>query len=81
MMQAPNLSGSRKLCKAASWQTGELGKVDEGGGGTIAQYAANLGIDVLDCGVAVLSMHSPFEITSKIDIYMTYNAYRVFCSI
>jgi aspartyl aminopeptidase len=63
------------------WQTGELGKVDEGGGGTIAQYAANLGIDVLDCGVAVLSMHSPFEITSKIDIYMTYNAYRVFCSI
>lgn len=63
------------------WQTGELGKVDEGGGGTIAQYAANLGIDVIDCGVAVLSMHSPFEITSKIDIYMTYNAYRVFCSI
>ncbi len=63
------------------WQTGELGKVDEGGGGTIAQYAANLGIDVLDCGIAVLSMHSPFEITSKIDIYMTYNAYKVFCRI
>ena len=63
------------------WQTGELGKVDEGGGGTIAQYAANLGIDVLDCGIAVLSMHSPFEITSKIDIYITYNAYKVFCSI
>ena len=61
------------------WQTGELGKVDEGGGGTIAQFAANLGIDVLDCGIAVLSMHSPFEITSKIDIYMTYNAYKVFC--
>jgi len=60
------------------WQTGELGKVDEGGGGTIAQYAANLGIDVLDCGVAMLSMHSPFEITSKIDIYVTYNAYKVF---
>lgn len=63
------------------WQTGELGKVDEGGGGTIAQYAANLGIDVLDCGVAVLSMHSPFEITSKIDVYMTYNAYKVFFGI
>jgi aspartyl aminopeptidase len=60
------------------WQTGELGKVDEGGGGTIAQYAANLGIDVIDCGVAVLSMHSPFEVTSKIDIYTLYNAYKVF---
>lgn len=60
------------------WQSGELGKVDEGGGGTIAQYAANLGIDVLDCGIAVLSMHSPFEITSKMDIYTTYNAYMVF---
>jgi len=60
------------------WQTGELGKVDEGGGGTIAQYAANLGIDVIDCGIAVLSMHSPFEITSKIDIYMSYDAYKVF---
>ena len=64
-----------------SWQTGELGKVDEGGGGTIAQYAANLGIDVLDCGIAVLSMHSPFEITSKVDIYTTYKAYKVFCDI
>lgn len=60
------------------WQTGELGKVDQGGGGTIAQYAANLGMDVLDCGVAVLSMHSPFEITSKIDIYMMHKAYKVF---
>ena len=64
-----------------SWQTGELGKVDEGGGGTIAQYAANLGIDVLDCGIAVLSMHSPFEITSKVDIYTTYKAYKIFCDI
>jgi aspartyl aminopeptidase len=64
-----------------TWQSGELGKVDEGGGGTIAQYAANLGIDVLDCGIAVLSMHSPFEITSKVDIYTTYNAYKVFCNL
>lgn len=62
------------------WQTGELGKVDEGGGGTIAQYTANLGIDVLDCGIPVLSMHSPFEITSKVDIYTTYKAYKVFCN-
>lgn len=60
------------------WQTGELGKVDQGGGGTIAQYIANLGVEVIDCGVAILSMHSPFEITSKIDIYVTYNAYKVF---
>jgi len=60
------------------WQAGELGKVDQGGGGTIAQYVAKLGAEVLDCGVAVLSMHSPFEITSKADIYMTYLAYKVF---
>lgn len=62
------------------WQTGELGKVDKGGGGTIAMYAANLGMDVLDCGVPVLSMHSPFEITSKMDIYTSYKAYKVFYS-
>ncbi|HHW49733.1 MAG TPA: aminopeptidase [Clostridiaceae bacterium] len=60
------------------WQTGELGKVDQGGGGTIAQYVANLGVEVIDCGVPVLSMHSPFEVTSKIDIYNTYKAYKVF---
>lgn len=60
------------------WQTGELGKVDQGGGGTIAVYAANMGMEVLDCGVAILSMHSPFEITSKMDIYAIYNAYKVF---
>ncbi len=60
------------------WQSGELGKVDQGGGGTIAQYMANLGIEVIDCGVAILSMHSPFEITSKIDIYINYKANMVF---
>jgi len=60
------------------WQSGELGKVDKGGGGTIALYAANLGIDVLDCGVPVLSMHSPFEVISKIDLYMTYKGYIAF---
>ena len=60
------------------WQFGESGKVDKGGGGTIALYAANLGMDVLDCGVPVLSMHSPFEIISKIDLYTTYRAYIAF---
>ena len=60
------------------WQTGELGKVDAGGGGTIAKYLANLGMEVIDCGVPVLSMHSPFEIISKIDLYFTYLAYRAF---
>ncbi|MCL2441123.1 MAG: aminopeptidase [Treponema sp.] len=60
------------------WQSGELGKVDKGGGGTIALYAANLGMDVLDCGVPVLSMHSPFEIISKIDLYITYKGYTAF---
>ncbi|MDR0909912.1 MAG: aminopeptidase [Spirochaetaceae bacterium] len=60
------------------WQFGDLGKVDKGGGGTIALYAAKLGIEVLDCGIAVLSMHSPFEIISKIDLYNTYRAYLAF---
>jgi len=60
------------------WQFGELGKVDKGGGGTIALYAANLGMDVLDCGIPVLSMHSPFEVISKIDLYTTYKGYIAF---
>ena len=60
------------------WQTGEIGKVDLGGGGTIAQYMANLGIEVLDCGVPILSMHAPFEVSSKIDVYMLYKAYKSF---
>lgn len=61
-----------------AWQIGELGKVDQGGGGTIAYYLADQGLDVIDCGVAVLSMHAPFEITSKADVYMAYRAYNVF---
>lgn len=60
------------------WQSAELGKVDAGGGGTIAQYVANLDVDVLDCGVALLSMHAPFEIASKLDVYMAYRAYGAF---
>ena len=54
------------------WQQGELGKVDIGGGGTVAKYLSNLGIDVIDLGVPVLSMHSPCEIVAKLDVYMTY---------
>jgi aspartyl aminopeptidase len=61
-----------------AWQTGELGKVDAGGGGTIAKFMANLGMEVLDCGLPVLSMHSPFEITSKIDLYHTFLAFKAF---
>ena len=56
------------------WQTGELGKVDAGGGGTVAMYVANLGVDVIDLGVPVLSMHAPYETTSKLDVYMCYRA-------
>lgn len=60
------------------WQTCELGKIDQGGGGTIAMYVANMNMDVIDCGVPVLSMHSPFEVTSKGDIFMAYKAYKAF---
>ncbi len=60
------------------WQMAELGKVDHGGGGTIAQYVANLDVEVLDCGTALLSMHAPVELASKFDIYMTYQAYKAF---
>ena len=64
----------RKMLNDAGvvWQTGELGKVDIGGGGTVAKYIANLGVDVVDLGVPVLSMHSPYEVVSKFDVYMTY---------
>ena len=60
------------------WQIGELGKVDAGGGGTVAMYVANLDIDTIDLGVPVLSMHAPFEIVSKLDVYMAYKAFKVF---
>ena len=60
------------------WQTCELGKVDAGGGGTVAMYLAALDIDVIDIGVPVLSMHSPFELTSKLDVYMTHKAIEAF---
>ena len=60
------------------YQIGELGKVDIGGGGTIAYILANKGVDVIDCGVPVLSMHAPYEVTSKFDIYEAYRAYSAF---
>lgn len=60
------------------WQTGELGKVDAGGGGTVAGYVANLDVDVVDLGVPVLCMHAPFEVISKLDLYMTYKAMEAF---
>jgi aspartyl aminopeptidase len=60
------------------WQHGGFGKVDQGGGGTIAVYVANLGVEVLDCGIPVLSMHAPFEVISKMDLYMTLKAYLAF---
>jgi aspartyl aminopeptidase len=60
------------------WQAAELGKIDEGGGGTIAKFLAAYGMDIVDCGPALLSMHSPFEIASKADIYMTYKAFHSF---
>ena len=60
------------------WQAGELGAVDEGGGGTIAKLVAHMDIDTVDLGVPVLSMHAPFELTSKLDVYNTYKAFKAF---
>ncbi len=60
------------------WQTGELGKIDQGGGGTIAKHLAAYGMNIIDCGPALLSMHAPFEISSKADVFITYKAYKAF---
>ncbi len=60
------------------WQTGELGKVDVGGGGTVAKYIAAMNIDTIDIGVAVISMHAPYEVVSKADVYETYLAFKAF---
>ena len=70
----------RRLCDEAGviWQMGELGKVDAGGGGTVAQYMADRNILTLDTGVPVLSMHAPIEVVSKLDCYETTKAMRVF---
>ena len=61
------------------WQTGELGKVDQGGGGTVAKYIAKQNIDTVDLGVPVLSMHAPFEVVSKADVYSAHKAFSAFC--
>jgi aspartyl aminopeptidase len=60
------------------YQTCELGKVDAGGGGTIAMFFARMGMNVIDAGVAVLNMHAPFEVVSKADVYAAYRAYQAF---
>ena len=71
----------RNMCDKADiiWQTGELGRVDLGGGGTVAMYVANMGVDVVDLGVPVLAMHAPFEVVSKLDVYETYRTMYEFC--
>ncbi len=60
------------------WQTSELGKIDQGGGGTVAKYIAKMNVDVIDLGVPVLSMHAPYECVSKTDVYMTHKAIVAF---
>ena len=61
-----------------AFQTAELGKIDVGGGGTIAYITALYGMEVIDSGVAVLNMHAPLEVTSKADVYEAYKAYKAF---
>lgn len=74
------LSQIRKIFNDSDvvWQMGELGKVDQGGGGTIAYILANYGMEVVDCGVGLLNVHAPYEIASKADVYMTYKGYNAF---
>ena len=60
------------------WQMAELGKVDGGGGGTVAMHLAAYGMNIIDCGPPVLSMHSPFELSSRADLYATSKAYGAF---
>lgn len=67
--------------KGICWQTGELGKIDEGGGGTVAKFISALGIDTVDCGVPLLSMHSPFELASVLDTYSFYQCCKEFFSL
>ncbi|MBQ8496783.1 MAG: aminopeptidase [Clostridia bacterium] len=70
----------RNLLDAAGiiWQTSELGKVDQGGGGTVAKFIAKQNVDVIDLGVPVISMHAPYEVVSKTDVYMTHKAIEAF---
>lgn len=77
---AEYVASVRKLLEEnkIAYQISELGRVDVGGGGTIAYILANKGVDVIDCGVPVLSMHAPYEVTSKFDIYEAYRTYEAF---
>ncbi len=77
---AEYLAELRKIFDDANviWQTGEIGKVDQGGGGTIAFMMARYEMDVVDCGIGLLSMHAPWEISGKLDIYMAYKGYKAF---
>jgi aspartyl aminopeptidase len=77
---AEYLAWLRKIFNEAGviWQASHLGKVDEGGGGTIAKYLAEHGMEIIDSGTPVLSMHSPFEVASKADLYMVKKAYKTF---
>ena len=70
----------RRICaeNGVQWQMCELGKVDQGGGGTVALDISRLNADVIDVGVPVLSMHSPFEVVSKLDVYMAYKAFKAY---
>ena len=74
MAKLRRIMDDNKVC----WQTAELGRVDLGGGGTIAYICALYGMEVIDSGVAVLSMHAPMEIISKADLYESYKAYKAF---
>ena len=69
---------ARRIFDAAGvlWHVAELGKVDVGGGGTVAVYMANRNIDTVDAGVSVLGMHAPFEVTGKLDCYMSYRSMK-----
>ena len=69
-----NLFNKNKI----AWQIGELGKIDEGGGGTICKYIAAYGMDIIDCGVSLLGMHSPYEVSSKADLFEAFRAYNCF---
>jgi aspartyl aminopeptidase len=66
--------------KGIVWQSAALGKVDEGGGGTVAKYLANMGMETIDCGPAILGMHSPLEVSSKGDVWMCHKAFKTFLS-
>lgn len=78
--RAELIAGLRRIFdeEGVAWQTAELGKVDQGGGGTIAYIMGNYGMDVIDCGVALMSMHAPHELSSKADVYEAYRASKVF---